>query len=671
MSSYSRSIARNEVDDAVKNSSDTARPVFLTRQQREAEALKRLEQRRANNRNNFIINNEISSQSETNINNNHNNENPTDKNNNSSDEIDDFRVKELALIKAQHLGQKLDRSIKQPKLNSSSSAKTRFAFDWNASDDTAQDPYALYTARHETKLLFGRGFVGGVDRSEQRKTQNKIEDERKFSNHKNPNNPHNNDREIALLSSTRHWSEKSLNEMSERDWRIFKEDFEITTRGARIPRPLRSWRESPLPSSILRSIESSGFKDPTPIQRVAIPVGLQNRDIIAIAETGSGKTAAFLIPMLVFLSQKPRINAQTAELGPYALIMAPTRELAQQISAECNKFSSELNIRNACIVGGLTIEEQGLKLRQGVELVIGTPGRLIDCIEKHFLVLDQCFYVVLDEADRMIDMNFEPQINTVMETMPATNLRPMEEEEAKNENNKNNNENSDVPMNSSSSPRYRQTVMFTATMPPKVNALAKKYLRSPVEVAVGDRRGAVNSNVELKFVWTVSESDKKFALNNLVRDKNNFPMIIFCNLKRTCDFVSRLLTDGGIKCSIIHGSKTQDIREESLAMFKNGSIDVLIATDVLGRGIDISNVQHVINFELPGDLDKFTHRIGRTGRAGQKGSATSFINEEDSGIFFELKQLLEKSGQPIPQQLQNHEAAKFKFPNKKQKLGEE
>lgn len=345
--------------------------------------------------------------------------------------------------------------------------------------------------------------------------------------------------------------------------------------------------------------------------------------------------------MLVYISALPRITMANSDMGPYAVIMAPTRELAQQISEECDKFGTLLGIKNVCIVGGVPIEEQGNKLRDGAEVIIGTPGRLYDCIEKRYLVLYQCNYVVLDEADRMIDMNFEPQIMKVLDSMPSTNLRP------------------ENPDDEKSDHHYRQTIMFSATMPVKVEMLSKKYLRNPVFIAIGDRKGKVSANVEQRFQWFTNENEKRAALIDVVSNESP-PIIVFCNQKKTCDTVSRILESINVSNVILHGGKMQEVREAALQAFKDGKIDVLIGTDVLGRGIDVTGVSHVINFEMPGDIQKYTHRIGRTGRAGKKGTATSFVMESDNEIFYDLKELVKGSNVSLPPQLANHDAAKFK-----------
>ncbi len=289
----------------------------------------------------------------------------------------------------------------------------KFVFDWDAADDTSADYNQLYKDRHQVQF-FGRGHVAGVDIKQQKRNQSKFYGEllekRRTRDEKT--------QEVVRLEKLakkeaktkwdeRHWTEKPLTEMVDRDWRIFKEDFNIVTKGGNIPTPLRFWEEAGLPEEILEVIKRIGYKDPTPIQRQAIPIGLQNRDIIGVAETGSGKTAAFLLPLLVWIMSLPKVERmEDVDQGPYALILAPTRELAQQIEEETIKFGKPLGVKTVSVIGGLSREDQGFKLRLGCEIVIGTPGRLVDVLENRYLVLNQCTYVVMDEADRMINMGY-------------------------------------------------------------------------------------------------------------------------------------------------------------------------------------------------------------------------------------------------------------------------
>jgi ATP-dependent RNA helicase DDX23/PRP28 len=268
-----------------------------------------------------------------------------------------------------------------------------------------------------------------------------------------------------IAHDDRHWTEKSLEEMADRDWRIFKEDFNISTKGGHIPLPMRYWSESKLPGNILKVIAEIGYKEPTPIQRQAIPIGLQNRDIIGVAETGSGKTASFLLPMLDFISELPKLTEENMGDGPYALILAPTRELAQQIEQEARKFCSRLSYICVSIVGGHSIEEQAFHLRNGAHIIIATPGRLKDCIDRRIVVLNQCTYIVMDEADRMIDMGFEADVNFILDALPMSNLKPDTDDAEDPEG---------LRKRLGLTRRYRQTVMFSATMPPAVERLARK-----------------------------------------------------------------------------------------------------------------------------------------------------------------------------------------------------
>lgn len=321
-----------------------------------------------------------------------------------------------------------------------------FKFNWEADDDTMKnDVNPLYVNRTKINALYGRGYIAGVDLREQRKTSNFLTtlNEKRSQELRSggfsssnvsgssdyngnlrvgmsvdalaPAHPHS-----AVVKPKRyrcgdddglagcHWRDKSLEQMTERDWRIFREDYDIRIKHGRATHPLRSWKESTLHPCFLDAVADLGYKEPSPIQRQAIPVGLLKRDMIGIAETGSGKTAAFLIPLLAYLQDLPAEYIARVDVeGPLALIMAPVRELAQQIEGACQKLAKYTKFRSLSIVGGESIAEQSNKLRQGVEIVVGTPGRLLDCINSHYMVLSQCNYLVLDEADRMIDMGFE------------------------------------------------------------------------------------------------------------------------------------------------------------------------------------------------------------------------------------------------------------------------
>lgn len=402
--------------------------------------------------------------------------------------------------------------------------------------------------------------------------------------------------------------------MTERDWRIFKEDFSISSKGGTIPNPVRFWRESAIPPKILDVIDQIGYKEPSPIQRQAIPIGLQNRDMIGIAETGSGKTAAFVIPMLVYINELPPITEENATQGPYALVLAPTRELAQQIEQETVKFAKPMGFTCVSIVGGHTLEEQAFNLRNGAHIVIATPGRLKDCLDRRILVLSQCTYVVMDEADRMIDLGFEPDVNFILDKLPVSNMKPEEEEETEEAR-----ERAAYLYSIGVKSKYRQTFMFSATFPPAVERLARKYLRRPAVVTIGTAGQAVDT-VEQRVEFIASEEKKKNRLLELLNDGSfDPPIIIFVNQKSGVDILAKALEKLGWGVSTLHGGKSQEQREQALSQIKTGQKDILVATDVAGRGIDVKNVSLVINYDMAKNIEDYTHRIGRTGRAGKSG----------------------------------------------------
>lgn len=448
-----------------------------------------------------------------------------------------------------------------------------------------------------------------------------------------------------------HWTQKSLNDMTKRDWRIFCEDYNIIIKDqhhyANL-HPLRSWDECDLDPDIRKAIDDMKYKEPSPIQRATIPIGIAGPDLIGIAETGSGKTASFLIPLLHHvMSQSLALRSRVHEMGPLALIMAPTRELAQQIEEECRKIAKYCGIQSVAIVGGNNISEQALRLRQGCEIVIGTPGRLIDCIGQSFLVLHQCRYVVLDEADRMIDLGFENQLNQILDAMTVSSYHHAGDDGGALASTLP--ETEDIGGEQVST--RRTTHMFTATMPPSVEKLAKKYLKRPVTVRIGDDdSGGKNRRITQELIFLANEVKKNEKLYQLLKSSPR-PLIIFMNAKKSCDILNRDLEHRGYYPAVLHSGKVQEQREEALHNFKSGTTDILIATDVAGRGLDIPNVAQVINYDMTSEIDRYTHRIGRTGRAGKSGSAITFLTNDDNAILPALRTYLESTNQPIPPEL--------------------
>ena len=540
-------------------------------------------------------------------------------------------------------------------------AERKFNFEWNAEEDTTNDSNPLYRDRTEANF-FGRGRLAGFgddvvetrtkqyaealkDRDREAgsiRAQEMIEMERRRQEERNRN------------AIDKHWSEKRLDQMRERDWRIFKEDFNISTKGGQIPNPMRSWEESGLPRRLRELIKKVGYTEPTPIQRAAIPIALQSRDLIGVAVTGSGKTAAFLLPLLVYISELPRLDEfeWRKNDGPYAIILAPTRELAQQIELEAKKFAIPLGFNVVSIVGGHSIEEQAYSLRDGAEIIIATPGRLVDVLERRMLVLAQCCYVIMDEADRMIDLGFEEPVNKILDALPVSNEKPDSEaaEDAR-----------AMSQHIGGRERYRQTMMYTATMPPAVERIARKYLRRPAIVTIGNVGQAVDT-VEQRVEFIQGEDKRKKRLGEILMSGEFAPpIIVFVNIKRNCDVIAREIKQMGFSTATLHGSKTQDQREAALASVRNGTTDVLVATDLAGRGIDVPDVSLVINFNMATTIESYTHRIGRTGRAGKSGVAITFLGNEDADVMYDLRQMLSKSPiSRVPEELRKHEAAQSK-----------
>ncbi|KAJ5615911.1 hypothetical protein N7537_001025 [Penicillium hordei] len=535
-------------------------------------------------------------------------------------------------------------------------ADRKFNFEWNAEEDTSGDYNPLYQKRQEANF-FGRGRLAGfgddVADDVARKYAEALATRDQEAGSARAQKMLDMERQRRDGSSRtqldKHWSEKDLNHMRERDWRIFKEDFNIATKGGSVPNPMRSWEESLLPKRLLELVDRVGYKDPTAIQRAAIPIAMQSRDLIGVAVTGSGKTAAFLLPLLVYISALPRLdeNEWRKNDGPYAIVLAPTRELAQQIEIEAKKFTQPLGFNVVSIVGGHSLEEQAFSLRDGAEIIIATPGRLVDCIERRMLVLSQCCYVIMDEADRMIDLGFEEPVNKILDALPVTNEKP-DTEEAENS-------------TAMSQYQYRQTMMYTATMPAAVERIARKYLRRPAIITIGGVGEAVDT-VEQRVEMISGEDKRKKRLAEILSSGEfRAPIIVFVNIKRNCDAIAREIKSMGFSSVTLHGSKTQDQREAALASVRNGSTEVLVATDLAGRGIDVPDVSLVVNFNMATSIESYTHRIGRTGRAGKSGVAITFLGSEDSDVMYDLKQMLIKSPiSRVPEELRKHEAAQSK-----------
>ncbi|KAG8861192.1 mRNA splicing protein prp28 [Tulasnella sp. 330] len=548
---------------------------------------------------------------------------------------------DLSAIRSRYLGvDKKKRKIR--KMNDK-----KFVFDWDEQEDTDHLTRggAADLGVKNSAVMFGRGHLAGMDGgggargesgSERRVVSMDIADTKKV---------------VKSVVDERHWSEKPLSEMKERDWRIFREDFSIASRGGHIPLPLRSWQESSIPPTILDIISQVGYEEPSPIQRQAIPIGLMNRDVIGIAETGSGKTAAFVIPMLVYIQQLPALSDENRHLGPYALILAPTRELAQQIESETKKFAKPLGYTCVSIVGGRSVEEQQFNLREGAEIIIATPGRLKDVIDRHVLVLSQCTYVVMDEADRMVNLGFEVDLTYILDALPSDALKDGDGMEL----------DQNVENGVSGKGKTRVTTLFSATMPPAVERLAKKYLRKPAVITIGEAGRAVDT-VEQRVEFVQGEDKRRSRILDILNNGGfTAPIIVFVNQKKTADMVAKDLSRAGWSTATLHSGKTQEQREAALQSLRTGESTVLVATDLAGRGIDVQDVTLVINYQMANTIEAYVHRIGRTGRAGKTGVAITFLSNDDDEVMYDLKQEISKSPvSKVPPELARHEAAQQK-----------
>ncbi|KEY67625.1 hypothetical protein S7711_07822 [Stachybotrys chartarum IBT 7711] len=568
---------------------------------------------------------------------------------------------EASLLRSRYLGPEVNQqsnfSAKKKRMRTT---EKKFNFEWDPEEDTSREHDPLYTHQSDRRGTSLAGVGGEFDEhaEERARKRARMIEQRDRENGKERARGIMEDfyraRDKAQQRADRtglgrHWSQKALEDMRERDWRIFKEDFGIATKGGSIPNPMRSWKESGLPRRLLEVIDKVGYKDPSPIQRAAIPIALQARDLIGVAVTGSGKTAAFLLPLLVYISDLPPMTEVNKNDGPYALIIAPTRELVQQIETEARRFADPLGFRVVSIVGGHALEEQVYALRNGAEIIVATPGRLVDCIERRLLVLAQCCYIIMDEADRMIDLGFEEGVNKILDALPVSNEKP-DTDDAENP--------QLMQRYVGGKDRYRQTMMYTATMPPQVEKIAKKYLRRPAVVTIGNAGEAVET-VEQRVEFVPGEDRRKKRLQEiLASDAFAPPIIVFVNIKRNCDAVARDIKAMGWSAVTLHGSKTQEQREAALASVRSGQTQVLVATDLAGRGIDVPDVSLVVNFNMATNIESYTHRIGRTGRAGKSGVAITFLGNEDADVLYDLKQMLTKSEiSKVPDELKRHEAA--------------
>ncbi|XP_045767012.1 ATP-dependent RNA helicase dbp2-like isoform X2 [Maniola jurtina] len=403
---------------------------------------------------------------------------------------------------------------------------------------------------------------------------------------------------------------------SEDDVQTFLAAKEITVSGNDVPRPNQVFDEGNFPDHILNTIKEQGWDEPTGIQAQGWPIALSGRDMVGIASTGSGKTLAYMLPAAVHIVHQPRLQRGD---GPIALILAPTRELAQQIQSVAQAYSAHGCIRNTCLFGGSPKGPQARDLERGVEIVIATPGRLIDFLERGTTNLRRCTYLVLDEADRMLDMGFEPQIRKIIEQ-----IRP-----------------------------DRQVLMWSATWPKEIQALAEDFLNDYIKVNIGSLNLSANNNIK-QIIEVCEEHEKELKLTNLLKEiaseKDN-KVIVFVETKKKVDDIARAVRRNGHKALAIHGDKSQPERDAVLTEFRNGATTILIATDVAARGLDVEDVKFVVNYDYPNSSEDYIHRIGRTGRCQQSGTAYTYFTSGDARQARALVAVLRETGQNPPAKL--------------------
>ena len=373
----------------------------------------------------------------------------------------------------------------------------------------------------------------------------------------------------------------------------------------------------PLDAKLLRAVAESGYTAMTPIQAKAIPIVLAGRDVMGAAQTGTGKTAAFTLPLLQKMLRHENPSMSPARHPVRALVLAPTRELADQVANNVKTYAKHTQLRSMVVFGGIDMKPQTLQLKGGVEVLIATPGRLLDHIEAKNAILNQVEYVVLDEADRMLDIGFLPDLQRILAYLP----------------------------------KQRQTLLFSATFSPEIKKLAASYLQDPLLVEVA-RPNATATNVEQRF-YSVADEDKRAVICQLLRTRALTQALIFVNSKLGAARLARSFERDGLKTQALHGDKSQDERLKALAAFKAGEVDLLVATDVAARGLDIVDLPAVFNFDVPFNAEDYVHRIGRTGRAGASGLAVTLVARDDMRLVGDIEKLIKKKIEIEPFELED------------------
>lgn len=407
--------------------------------------------------------------------------------------------------------------------------------------------------------------------------------------------------------------------------------IKVQVSGQGAPPPIESFDDAPISNLVRENVRSAGYDEPTPVQKYAMPIIASGRDLMACAQTGSGKTAAFLLPIMSKLIEN-QVPHETSRCCPLVLILAPTRELAIQINKECHKFAQGSALKYRLVYGGSHVMTQANQVSGGCHILTATTGRLKDFVERGRVSFECLQYIVLDEADRMLDVgSFCKDIEVIFdhETMAPSDKR--------------------------------QVVMFSATFPTEVQELAHKYLKDYLFLTVGIVGGAC-ADVTQEFM-EVKRFEKKKTLLEMLKEMTidkDHKVLIFTNQKRDADYLGATLCEGNYPATTIHGDRLQKQREDALRTFNSGSVSILVASDVLARGVDVAKITHVINYDLPDNIDNYIHRIGRTGRVGHTGKATSFYDpDKDEKVRSALVKIVKGVGQEVPDWLDDNSGGSF------------
>lgn len=418
--------------------------------------------------------------------------------------------------------------------------------------------------------------------------------------------------ELNTIVYTEHENTKTR---SKEEIQAFLTKEGITVKGEDVPKPIMSFDELNMPD-VLNLFHKEGYESPTAIQSLGWPIALSNRDLVGIARTGSGKTLSFVIPALVHIKQqRPLASGE----GPIAVVVCPTRELAIQVDEVTQKFCTLFGVRSAVVYGGVPRYSQKSALYNGVEMVVATPGRLIDFLESNATNLLRTSYFVLDEADRMFDMGFGPQVRKI-----ASVLRP-----------------------------DRQTLLWSATWPREVRSLATEYLRNSVHIQVGSQNISANPNItqNIEIIEPRKKDQRLGALLDMIYKKPEKKTLVFVGTKKKADEVANVLRCLGITALALHGDKEQGQREKILADFRSNRSWIILATDVCSRGLDVDDISYVVNYDFPNSVTDYVHRIGRTARHSKTGTSYTFITEFDAQKVKDLPELLQQANQPVPPEL--------------------